>query len=92
MESMNEHIFEHTKRLEAKVASLEAHMRTLPTKADIDDAVQTALKETFISLGRTTKLGIITTATIVGSIVVIGGGFKWILAIFGFTYIGGSAQ
>lgn len=80
----------HIKELESRVSSLEAHMKNLPKKSDIYDIVREALRETFLTLGKGTKVAIITTATIVGSMVVIGGGLKWLLAIVGFTYVGSS--
>lgn len=89
---MNEHIFEHTKRLEARVASLEVQMDKLPKKEDVDDIVRAAMKETFLSVGQGTKVAIMTTAAIVGSMAIIGGGLKWLLALAGFTYLGGSGN
>lgn len=53
------------------------------------EALLTSLDEFFASKGKTLKGILIATATVVGSLTVILGGLKTILAWAGFTYIGG---
>jgi hypothetical protein len=53
----------------------------------IKELVNEALIEFFSAKGSLTKNFLIATATIIGSIVIIGGGLKWILGFIGFTYI-----
>jgi len=44
--------------------------------------------EFFSTKGKLTKNILVTTAIVFGSIAVIAGGFKWILGLVGFTYLG----
>lgn len=54
---------------------------------EIKRLVHEALTEFFASKGTLTKNVLVTTATIVGSLIIIGGGLKWLLGLFGITLI-----
>lgn len=56
-------------------------------KQEIKQLVHEALIEFFSSKGTLTKNVLLTTAAIIGSLVVIGGGFKWLLGLLGFTIL-----
>lgn len=71
----------------ARLDVMDSNISLLPTKDDIKEVVREALLETLFKTGKWTKVGIITAATIIGSLVVIGGGFKWFLGLIGFGYI-----
>ena len=60
---------------------------TFATKEDIKTLMHEAMTEYFEEKGTLTKKYLIATATIVGSIVVIGGGLKALLGWIGFTYM-----
>jgi hypothetical protein len=73
--------------LEKRVKAIEEKIDNVATREDIENIVHTALSDFFKKTGRGAKAAIITAATIIGSIVVIGGGFKWLLGVIGFEYI-----
>ena len=56
-------------------------------KEEIKSLVHEALVEFFASKGNLTRNILVTTATVIGSLVVIFGGIKWVLGLIGFTYI-----
>lgn len=56
-----------------------------PTKDEMKQIVHDALIEFFATKGTLTKNVLLTTAMIIGALVVIAGGFKWLIGIFGFT-------
>lgn len=56
-------------------------------KAEIKEIVSEALVEFFTAKGTLGKNVLVTTATIIAAVVVIGGGFKWLLGLFGFSLI-----
>ncbi len=72
----------------ARFDIMESNISLLPTKNDIEKVVKDAMIETLFKTGKGTKMVLITVATVVGSLIVIGGGFKWILGLIGFTYLG----
>lgn len=75
------------KEVNARFDLLESNMSMLPTKTDIEEVVRKALLETLFTTGRWTKVGLITAATIIGSIVVISGGLKAVLGWLGFVFM-----
>lgn len=70
-----------------RIADLEVAIKGLATKEEIATIVRDTMLGVLKETGRVTKLTLITVATIVGAIVVIGGGLKWLLGLFGFMYI-----
>ena len=56
-----------------------------PTKIQMKEIVYDALIDFFEDKGRMTKNILVTTAVVIGALVVIGGGFKWILGLFGYS-------
>lgn len=68
--------------------SMEKRMDTLATKEDVRDIFASELKNFFRIGGMRSKTVIITVATIIGSLVVIFGGFKSFLGWIGFEYFG----
>lgn len=75
------------KQLNGRFDSMESSISLLPTKDEVAEVVRQTLLDTLFKTGKWTKLGIITAATIIGSLVVIGGGLKWILGLIGFSYM-----
>lgn len=75
---------QHEKHDDERFVETQRSLANVLTKEDLDDAVQKALVKALFSVGRGTKLTIITIATIVGSMAVIGGGFQWVINLFGF--------
>lgn len=73
--------------MSARLDVMESNISLLPTKDDIKEVVREALLETLFKTGKTTKVVLITVATIFGSLIVISGGFKWFLGLLGFTYM-----
>ena len=65
--------------------SMNARMDTLATKDDVRSIFAQELRNFFKITGLNTKTVIITTATIIGALVVIGGGLKTVLGWLGFT-------
>lgn len=53
----------------------------------VEEVVSRLLSEFFVKAGKGTKFWLITAATIIGSIAVIGGGAKAILGWLGYHYI-----
>ncbi len=90
---MNEEIHTEEKhltteqKLQRRMRALEKHVEQLPTKDDVAKIVEDTMKEVLFRTGKGTKAIILTTAVIVGALVVIGGGVKWLLGIIGFSYI-----
>jgi hypothetical protein len=66
---------------------LHNELQNRPTKDEMKSIVHEALLEFFATKGILTKNIIVTTAVIIGALVVIGGGFKWLLGLIGFSYI-----
>ena len=83
-EYFKKHEIDDTRRFKELADKLDLR----PTKAEIKEVVNEALIEFFTTKGKLSKNIIITTAVIIGSLVVIAGGFKWILGIIGFSYLG----
>lgn len=85
--------------LEERVTILEAHIQNTPTKQQMEDmirgivkkevseSVRETMKEVLSSVGTGTKATLITLATIIGALVVIGGGIKVVLGFIGFQYL-----
>lgn len=73
--------------LEKRVEALEIAMKNIATRAEISDIVREAMVDVLLTAGKGTKAVIITAATVIGSIIVIGGGLKWFLGYIGFTYL-----
>lgn len=75
------------KEMNSRMDVIDSNISLLPTKDDIKDVVKEALLETLFKTGKSTKIVLVTVATIIGSLVVIGGGFKWFLGLIGFSYL-----
>ena len=75
------------KEMDARLDVMDSNISLIPTKDEIKDVVRDALIETLFTTGKWTKVGIVTLATVIGSLVVISGGFKWLLGLIGFTYL-----
>lgn len=75
------------KQLNGRFDAMESSISLLPTKEEMENVVRQTLLDTLFKTGKWTKFGIITAATIIGSLVVIGGGLKWLLGLIGFSYI-----
>lgn len=67
--------------------SMNARMDTLATKEDVRSIFAQELRNFFKISGMNTKTFIVTTATIIGALVVIFGGLKAVLGWFGFGII-----
>lgn len=67
---------------------MELKINDRPTKDEMKEIVHTALIEFFTKKGLLGKNILITMAVVIGALVVIGGGFKWLLGLIGFSYIG----
>lgn len=65
--------------------AMNARMDTLATKEDVRSIFAQELRNFFKITGLNTKTIIITTATIIGALVVIGGGLKTVLGWIGFS-------
>lgn len=74
--------------VEKSLAELHKWKETVATKQDVKEIFEEALRNFFKMTGLNAKTIILTTATIVGALVVIGGGAKAILGWLGFTMIG----
>lgn len=70
-----------------RIEALEGAMKNIATKSDVEQIVRETMLQVIVESGKLTKMGITTLAVIIGSLVVIGGGLKWFLAVLGFTYI-----
>lgn len=62
-------------------------VESLPTKTETEEIVRRVFLEAIVGAGKWSKMAIVTIAVVVGSIGVISGGFKWLLAVIGFTQI-----
>jgi uncharacterized membrane protein len=60
---------------------------TAEQKTEIKAIMHEALAEFFSAKGKLTKSVLVTAATVIGSLVVIGGGLKWFLGLIGFHYL-----
>lgn len=89
---MEQHAPEYFKRHELddtrRFKELSDKIDLRPTKDEIKEVVAEALIEFFTTKGKLSKNIIVTTAVVIGSIAVIGGGIKWLLGIIGFSYLG----
>lgn len=74
-------------KLSRRVRALERHVADLPTKEEIAGIVKSTMKDVLFETGKGTKAIILTTAVIIGALVVIGGGLKALLGWIGFNYI-----
>lgn len=75
--------------IDERVTNLEKRVENLPTKQEMEDIIVETMTRTVFKIGRTTKVSIVTVATIIGAFVVIGGGLKWLLGLFGYGIIKG---
>ncbi len=75
----------HTLGLRLEV--VEKAVKDIPKKSDMETIVEDTMIKFFTSKGLMGKNILVTTAIIVGALVVIGGGAKWLLGIIGFSYI-----
>ena len=75
-------------QLATQIATLYEEVKSRPTKEEIEEIVTQSMASYFEKKGTTLKAILIGTAVVVGSLTVILGGIKAILAYLGFTYIG----
>jgi len=58
-----------------------------PTKEEMKQIVHDALVDFFSTKGKLGKQILVTTAIIMGSLAVIGGGFKWLIGLIGYSIL-----
>jgi hypothetical protein len=75
------------KEIFARFDIMESNISLLPTKEEIANIVRAAMLDSLLKTGKSTKAILITVAAVMGSLVIIGGGFKWLLGLIGFTYM-----
>jgi len=85
---------DHEKHYELRFMAIEVAAREqaaaiakLPTKEEMENIIKETMIESVFHVGRVAKISIVTVATVIGAIMVIGGGFKWLLGLFGIGYI-----
>jgi hypothetical protein len=78
----------HEQEANRRFDEIDHRLTQIPSKDDIEKIVKEAIIEGVIGIGKTAKFTLITVATLIGAIVVISGGFKWLLGFIGFTYLG----
>lgn len=61
--------------------------KSVLSRDELKGLMKETIKEVFIESGKTAKVIIISVATIIAAIAVIGGGFKWVLGLIGFHFI-----
>lgn len=66
---------------------MQQNLFTDEQREEIKSLVHEALIEFFATKGTLTKNILVTAATIIGALVIIGGGFKWIIGVLGFSVI-----
>lgn len=74
-------------KTDKRLASIEKQLIDVPTKTDVADIVRETMIDVLFTAGKGTKTVLLTAATIIGALAVIGGGLKWILALVGFHYL-----
>lgn len=74
-------------KIEERLDKIETSLDAIPTRDEFRDMVKDSMFDAIRQAGQTTKMTIVTIATIVGAIAVISGGLKWILGWIGFEYI-----
>ena len=74
----------HEKLDDVRFKAIEDHLKEMPKKEDMDELVRKAMIAALSSTGKRTKLWITTIAIVMGSLVIISGGLKWLLGLFGF--------
>lgn len=77
----------HDQKMEERVRALEKHVANIPNKEEISEIVRDTMKDVLFKTGKSTKAILLTTAVVIGALVVIGGGLKAILGWIGFTYL-----
>lgn len=70
-----------------RIQALEDAIKNLATKEEIEKIVRDTISDIFLNAGKGAKAVIITLAIVIGSLGVITGGFKAVLAFIGFQYI-----
>lgn len=78
---------DHERHDDERFSKIEDTLANIPKREEMDEIVRQAMTDTFLTVGKTTKMTLITVATIIGAIAVIGGGARWILELFGFSYM-----
>ncbi len=76
------------KEINARFDVVESNISLLATKEDVEKIVRDTLLDVLFKTGRGTKFWLLTAAAVIGSLLVIAGGLKTILAWLGFNYIG----
>ena len=74
----------HEKLDDTRFKAIEDHLKEMPKKEDMNQLVKEAMIAALSSTGKKTKLWITTIAIVMGSLVIISGGLKWLLGLFGF--------
>lgn len=78
---------DHERHDDERFSTIEATLANIPKRDEMDELIRSALTDTLFKAGTGVKMTLITMATIIGAIAVIGGGFKWMLGVIGFEFI-----
>jgi hypothetical protein len=78
---------DHERHDDERFTAIEETLANIPKRDELDEIVRSAITDTIFKAGSGVKMTIITMATLIGAIVVISGGFKWLLATIGFEYV-----
>jgi len=79
---------DHERHDDARFRKIEERLDSLPDRNEIEDIVKRAISDVFVGTAKSTKFVIITLASIIAALTVIGGGLKTVLAWLGFTFMG----
>lgn len=79
---------DHEKHDDGRFGKLEERLDCIPDRVEMEEIVKKTINDTIFSTAKSTKVLIITVATLIGAFAVIGGGLKTLLAWAGFTMLG----
>jgi len=76
---------DHERHDDTRFSTIATKLDNLPTKGDIEEIVGGQIKQMFLD-GLTTSQKVIVAVAATGiALAVIGGGFKWLIGLLGFT-------
>ena len=88
IQKQDENFITHSKEDKINFDAIHARLNKFATREDVREIFSQELKTFFKVTGVNTKTFIIGAAVVIGSLVVIFGGIKSVLAWLGFTFIG----
>lgn len=78
---------DHERHDDERFSAIEETLANIPKRDEMDELIRSALTDTLFKAGTGVKMTLLTIATIIGALAVIGGAGKWLLGVIGFEFI-----